>query len=142
MQVGEAYLLFIKVDRDTVLSVGSLGEIKFKKGIYVYVGSGGKNIYKRIGRHFKREKKLRWHIDYLTIIYQPYKAWIIQGKDLDEERLASILIERYPYVKGFGATDSRHPSHLFHLGNDELEELREILQKMGLKITSLDPKNH
>ncbi len=139
MPRGEAYILFIKVDRDTVLSVGSLGEIKFKKGVYVYVGSGGRNIYKRIGRHFKREKRLRWHIDYLTTRYQPYKAWIIQGKDLDEERLVATLIERYPYVKGFGASDSRHPSHLFHLNNNELKKLREILQKIGLKIQEFKP---
>jgi len=134
MPSGEAYLLFIKLDRDISISVGSLGEILFKKGVYVYVGSGGRNIYKRVERHFKREKKLRWHIDYLTARYQPYKAWIIHGEDLDEERLASILIERYPYIKGFGATDSRHPSHLFYLKRREEDKLKTVLYQYNFEV--------
>jgi len=30
------------------------------------VGSAQKNMLQRITRHLKKEKKLRWHIDYLT----------------------------------------------------------------------------
>ena len=40
--------------------------MKFKKGYYYYVGSAQKNLAQRIARHKQKDKKLHWHIDYLT----------------------------------------------------------------------------
>ncbi|UCF96297.1 MAG: GIY-YIG nuclease family protein [Spirochaetaceae bacterium] len=60
-----AYLLVIEVKRRSTLRVGSLGEIQFESGWYVYVGSGMLNLSARIARHHRKRKKLHWHIDYL-----------------------------------------------------------------------------
>ncbi|MCD6421144.1 MAG: GIY-YIG nuclease family protein, partial [Thaumarchaeota archaeon] len=60
------YLLFLRVKRDLRMRVGSLGVIDFKEGLYVYVGSAQNNLEKRVRRHLSKEKKVRWHIDYLT----------------------------------------------------------------------------
>ena len=56
----------LTVGRDLRIRVGSLGVIEFKKGYYIYVGSGQTNLEKRIQRHKKKIKKVKWHIDYLT----------------------------------------------------------------------------
>ena len=137
-----SYLLFIKVKKNVSLTVGSLGVIRFKRGIYIYVGSGGKNVFKRINRHFRKEKKLRWHIDYLTTRFKPYMAWIIKGWNVDEDMLASILLDRYEHIDGFGATDSRHPSHLFYIAsNDDVSMLRDLLESMGYDILEISNRD-
>ena len=59
------YVLFIRVERDIVVKIGSLGKLKFSKGIYAYVGSAQNGIKKRIARHLKKRKRKFWHIDYL-----------------------------------------------------------------------------
>ena len=59
------YCLLIDVKRDSLIGVGSLGKLFFRKGSYVYVGSALNNLQKRIARHCRKEKKKHWHIDYL-----------------------------------------------------------------------------
>ena len=49
----------LMVERDLRIHVGSLGTVEFKKGYYIYVGSGQKNLEKRIQRHKRRTKKVK-----------------------------------------------------------------------------------
>ncbi|HIE36782.1 TPA: GIY-YIG nuclease family protein [Candidatus Geothermarchaeota archaeon] len=129
------YLLFIYIEKDLTLSVGSLGKILLKNGIYVYIGSGGKNVYKRIERHFKMRKRVRWHIDYITTTKQPFMAWIIEGGDVSEVSIANILMDRYFYIPGFGASDSILNSHLFFLNSmEEVIMLKSYLSALGYQI--------
>ncbi len=109
-----AYLLFLKVKKNFAVKVGSLGKIEFGKGFYVYVGSA-KNSRKRILRHFKRNKKLHWHIDYLTSNENcsPLFAYVIE-KDV-ESQLANYLSKYYFSIKDFGASDTKDGSHLFRI---------------------------
>jgi len=138
--VYEAYLLLIPIDKDVFIHVGNLDEIKFIKGVYVYVGSGGRNVFKRLERHFKRVKKVRWHIDYLTSQFQPHSAYIIPNTS--EEEIVEILIRKYPYVRGFGSSDTKYPSHLFHLKNKtEIKKLLNHLRNKGYKPIKYTPKN-
>ncbi|RLG02180.1 MAG: GIY-YIG nuclease family protein, partial [Thaumarchaeota archaeon] len=60
------YLLLLMVGRDLKIRIGSLGVVEFKRGYYVYVGSGQRYLEKRIQRHKKKIKRVKWHIDYLT----------------------------------------------------------------------------
>ena len=54
------YVLEIKLDKRTALSVGKLSKapIEFRRGYYYYCGSAlGKNgLYNRVRRHFSKEK--------------------------------------------------------------------------------------
>ena len=59
------YILLIDLSRSLKIRIGSLGEIYFEKGRYAYVGSAQNGLEKRIARHFSKEKKIFWHIDYL-----------------------------------------------------------------------------
>ncbi len=109
------YLLFLKLSSDKLIEVGSLGEIDFKAGYYVYVGSGMNNVLKRVERHFSKEKRLRWHIDYLTIQADEMHALIIPTDVKIECELAKFFATNFDYVRGFGCSDCDCESHLFYL---------------------------
>lgn len=115
------YMLLIRVGEGKTIRAGSLGEIFFNKGYYTYVGSAMKGLSKRISRHIKRKKKKRWHIDYLTAEAEEVKAIPIIGpKGNDMECEIAFILHRMAdnAVKGFGSSDCRCKSHLFHfLGN-------------------------
>jgi Uri superfamily endonuclease len=59
------YQLRILVLHPLRLRVGALGEFDFPAGQYLYTGSARRNLEARIARHLRRDKPLRWHIDYL-----------------------------------------------------------------------------
>jgi len=49
--------------------VGKLGVLSAQVGYYVHVGSalGPGGLAARVGRHCRREKRLRWHVDYSSV---------------------------------------------------------------------------
>ena len=108
-----AYILLIRLERDAIIEVGALGKIDFKAGTYCYVGSayGSGGIKARIARHMRKEKKIRWHIDYL-LKYGRIERVLIKENG-DEVDTASFLSDSYDSVPGFGASDSPLKSHLF-----------------------------
>ena len=60
------YCLIISLEKDKTIKIGKkLGNIQFKQGKYVYVGSAMNSLFGRIRRHLSDEKKLHWHVDYL-----------------------------------------------------------------------------
>lgn len=90
------------------------------KGYYVYVGSANiKRPYLRVIRHLvKGDKKLKWHVDYLTEACDPISALLCGG--VHENALYEILASTdhvIPSIKGFGCSDYRgiHETHLFKL---------------------------
>jgi len=108
--------LVIRMRRNVRVCVGALGEVAFKKGAYVYVGSAQKNLEKRVQRHRRKEKKLFWHIDYLLnsdssevveVMFRP------SGKT-DECTFAQTLDKKSERVTAFGCSDCRCKSHLFY----------------------------
>ncbi len=111
------YCLVINVSKNIEMKIGALGRIKFKKGNYVYVGSAQNNVEKRIARHFSKNKKIRWHIDYLLanpsvkIKKAVYKK---AGKE-QECKIACFLNKFEEPIKGFGCSDCSCHSHLFRL---------------------------
>ena len=80
-------------------------------GYYFYVGSAQKNLFHRIKRHVEKEKKIHWHIDYLTTIPEiEIKSIIIfENKPKNfETKLVFDLVKAFNLdyaVKGFGNSD-------------------------------------
>lgn len=111
-----AYLLVLKNDKDFRETIGSLGERRFKKGYYVYVGSAMSGLSKRIKRHLSKRKKRHWHLDYILPCHMnAAKIYPVHRKDKIEGQLAEgMLTICEGYVEGFGASDSGAPSHLFY----------------------------
>jgi Uri superfamily endonuclease len=50
--------IYLVLDENQIISVGKLGVLPFKKGVYIYVGSAKRNIKQRINRHIKIRKKI------------------------------------------------------------------------------------
>jgi Uri superfamily endonuclease len=116
MELLQSYQLFIRVHKACDIQVGKLGSFHFPAGKYVYTGSARKNIEARVRRHLAREKKLRWHIDYLLTApnVEVYDSKMFTGEEcaLNQAVSGSVL------VKGFGASDckNRCGSHLKYTG--------------------------
>lgn len=97
--------------------IGRLGEFDFPAGDYVYTGSARRNLEARIARHLRRDKRLRWHIDYL-LAAPGVTVGEVRRSDVAECVLNQATAGRVP-VPGFGASDCRQGcgSHLKFLGS-------------------------
>ncbi len=114
------------------LKIGSLGEIDLSEGIYLYVGSGGKNAVKRVYRHIKGAEKKRWHIDYISSLHPASECYVLYEVEREvEEELASMLSLIYTYVPGFGSSDSRAASHFFRVDKDIMNVLENFARLKG-----------
>ena len=60
------HLLLIEISSNVGLHVGKLGNQVLEAGYYLYVGSALNGLRSLISRHLQVDKKLHWHIDYLT----------------------------------------------------------------------------
>lgn len=109
------YRLFIHLPVDQTITVGKLGTFLFKKGVYIYVGSAKKNIVHRMKRHLTKEKKNRWHIDYVREHGDLFYYETFENKE--ECALANETIHTFngqcPYQK-LGSSDCHCYSHLIY----------------------------
>jgi len=123
-----SYILILKLDENKTIEVGSLGKIDFKEGYYLYVGSA-KSSMKRIERHFKTDKKLRWHIDYLSVNSKVLNAIVFTNAQ--ECDLANTLSQRLEKIKNFGCSDCKCESHLFYLAKEPYELLKKLFKDVS-----------
>ncbi len=81
------YALLLRLTAAAQLQIGALGSFTFPAGWYVYTGSALRNLQARLQRHFRPEKKLRWHIDYLTThpACHTIGAVVVPAADPDDE---------------------------------------------------------
>jgi Uri superfamily endonuclease len=120
-----SYILVINVKKDLKkLKIGKLGNLKFKKGFYCYVGSAigrSVNLENRLKRHLSKNKKKRWHIDYLlsspSISIQ--SIVVIPSKKKLECNISRIIEEKaIETVKKFGSSDCKCKGHLHYFKNE------------------------
>ena len=124
-----SYVLIAKINEPRRIKVGKLGEIYFKKGYYAYVGSALNSLEKRIGRHIRKEKKLRWHIDYLLQHASIKKIFYKESNEKEECMIASKF--DLSYIPKFGSSDCNCKSHLFYSRN--MASIENIVKKAGMK---------
>lgn len=123
------------VSEDLKIRVGQLGEVSFKKGDYIYIGSAKGCLEVRLRRHLKKDKKSFWHIDCLlkNRKTQISKIWFL--RESIECEIAEVFYKN-PFteivIKGFGSSDCKCATHLFYIKNKEKTE--KILKKMGFSI--------
>ena len=124
------YVLVLWNRRRRAIEVGSLGRVEFEPGFYLYVGSGGVNPLRRVQRHLRPSKPVRWHIDYLTTgprRMRPVDSYLFPGKR--ECGLAKTLAGSLGVVPGFGSSDCRCRGHLFLCPG--IRELEQALAAVG-----------
>ena len=113
-----SYQLTIRVGRTVRVGIGRLGEFDFPVGWYRYTGSARRNLEARIARHLRKDKALRWHIDWLLA------APGVEVVGVRRSALAECSLNRHAggrvLVAGFGASDCRAGcgSHLRYLGDE------------------------
>lgn len=106
------YQLHIHLSRSITIPVGALGNCHFPAGKYLYTGSARRNMEARIRRHCSKNKKLRWHIDYL-LRHSAASVVSVTRSTTPECKLNQAVAGEIP-VPGFGASDCRNGciSHL------------------------------
>jgi len=82
--IAGTYQLCIRLRRVKLLRVGALGRFRFAAGWYVYSGSARNGLHQRVGRHLRRRKRNRWHIDYLLAVADAVEAFVRVGTDVSE----------------------------------------------------------
>ncbi len=113
-----AYQLVLCLPEEVRLEVGSLGVFSFPAGRYVYTGSAMGGLRARIARHLRREKRLRWHIDYLLTVAQVEQVHLYPSSYRVECELNRQILRQsgaQVVVPGFGSSDCRCPSHLVYV---------------------------
>jgi endonuclease-3 len=86
-------------------------------GHYFYTGSAMNALEARIGRHLSSRRKTHWHIDHLMAVAAIHRVHrLATGSRAAECRLAALLEREAGAVPvpGFGCSDCRCGSHLFH----------------------------
>ena len=110
------YQLLIEIIRPVRIAIGRLGKFAFPAGRYIYTGSARRNFEARIARHLRREKTLRWHVDYLLAA----SGVRISGvrRYIEDECAINRATPGDTPIAGFGASDCRAGcgSHLKFLG--------------------------
>ena len=125
-----SYILVLDLEKDARLETGRLGTFEFPAGLYLYSGSALNGLEARIRRHLRRDKKLYWHIDYLTTVAPVVEVWWVADGVRWECRWAEAIMGQSGQVvaRGFGSSDCRCPSHLLRWGhNDDIGGLRRIM---------------
>ena len=115
-----SYTVIFELSQDRRMNIGKLGAIFFKKGYYIYVGKAPiKWVKKRIERHKRKDKILRWHIDYFSVNpsakFLGSKLFLIKECDL-----AKNLSRKFSSIDKFGSSDCGCTTHLFHCKNKKI----------------------
>jgi Uri superfamily endonuclease len=119
------------------IGIGALGSVAFRKGWHIYVGSAlGSGGLARLGRHIglsrSKDRRPKWHIDYLSVSDQFTLSYTVHT--LTEDRLECRLAETLgePSVPAFGCSDCRCLSHLFYRNADPHDEIIGAFNRLGL----------
>lgn len=117
-----AYFVWLNGKRG--ISVGKLGKILFRKGLYFYVGSAQKGVKPRVERHLCAGKKIFWHIDYFLNFAKIIAILSITTPSKEKEcEIAQELSKNFSFIERFGSNNCRCVSHLFF---KEIKKLKKV----------------
>jgi len=145
MTVKGIYVLILRLNEDTDIIVGKLGELKFRTGFYAYIGSAlGTGGFKRVTRHFNvangKSFVRKWHIDYLLPQTEVISAVLLPTDDALECTVAEEFGGIFKGITGFGCTDCACRSHLFFSGTNPEGNAANICNKVtGIESIILRP---
>ena len=128
------YVLVMELEKGQEISVGSLGRSYFPAGFYVYCGSALAGFKARLNRHLTKNKKPKWHIDYLLNEAEIREIILCQtGKRL-ECLLSQALGGELTYIPDFCCSDCHCKSHLFFSTDKDnlLETIIASITRLGL----------
>ena len=114
------YVIIMSLNRPVKVKVGALGMVMFERGEYLYIGSAKRSLKKRIERHRRRRKPLRWHIDYFrkVSIWRNSVSFTGHSGECRLARLIEKAVDGAIACDRFGSSDCRCPGHLIHTTMD------------------------
>jgi sugar fermentation stimulation protein A len=134
-----SYMLILHLPQESSVKTGGLGDILFRKGYYIYVGSAKKNLLQRVNRHLNRRKSFFWHIDYLRNQAASCLALPIRASADLEHDMAARLARIAPWqIPGFGSSDCSCGSHLFGMEDNPLHNEDFIQFLLYFRIVRLE----
>lgn len=103
--VAGAYVLIVELAASVRVVLPRRTEADLPPGRYLYCGSarGPGGLRARVGRHMRRDKAIRWHIDRLTNVGTVPGCWVFP--DGDECALVARLAALVAPIPGFGSSD-------------------------------------
>jgi Uri superfamily endonuclease len=115
------YALLFACPKRARASVGALGGVELSPGHLVYVGSalGSGGLAGRLRHHVAPLARPRWHVDFLRAHASLIGAWWTSNTRRLEHAWAACLASAPSFAElrtGFGASDCRCTTHLFHRG--------------------------
>lgn len=124
------YIIVFKVN-DYINLIINKKEFIINKGYIIYIGSAGNGLNNRLKRHLIKYKKLKWHIDYITINKQVEPSLIFYkegqyGINI-EDKLSNLFYLKFKKLDNLGATDSKMP-HMYYSNN--INEILDIIYKI------------
>jgi sugar fermentation stimulation protein A len=126
-----SYIIILHLKDDSLISVGGLGRVEFKRGFYVYTGSAMRNLSQRIKRHKRLIKRKYWHIDFLRSFSEFRDIIIFRSSERIECQISRAMSNIAGWeVPDFGSSDCKCSSHLFGFPSDPLisSEFHMIIQ--------------
>lgn len=128
------YALILRCPRRFTVRVGQLGKVDLHKGHYIYVGSafGPGGVRARVKRHSRTTKTCHWHIDYLTKHLSLVEAWYTHDTTKREHGWAMAIssMRIASGVTGFGSSDCKCHSHLFHTDSQpKISKFRQTIDQ-------------
>ena len=138
------YTLLLACKMPFEVRIGKLGLTNIKRGTYLYtgsaLGSGAVSLEQRISRHRRRNKLVRWHVDYLTVrpeVIVEKVIYIESDKRLEchiNQRIVSNLKAK-PIIRRAGASDCNCIGHLLSVKSHNpraiITRLKEIYSMHG-----------
>lgn len=112
------YALLLSCRSQRRIAIGRLRNLALEPGYYVYVGSafGPGGIRARVEHHRRRAARPHWHIDYLRRYARLEAVDWQDGERCEHEWAAQVasLPGALVALPGFGSSDCRCATHLFH----------------------------
>ena len=131
-----SYCLLAYLSKGCLMAFGKNSAF-FPRGWYAYVGSAMNGIDKRVQRHLRSHKKMRWHIDFL-LDKAVVKEVIAMSSELREECAKAAALKAIGglvIAKRFGSTDCRCETHLLFFRSNPMKR-RDFWEALGGR---LDP---
>jgi sugar fermentation stimulation protein A len=122
--------------KETAITAGRLPGSVFQAGYFVYVGSAMTGLSSRLARHRRKNKKMHWHIDYLTAEASDVLPLPIRSSKREECEIAGALSSlRQSGQRGFGSSDCDCATHLFYSPTNPLEseDFHQLLQNFRMR---------
>jgi len=100
-----------------------------KRGVYLYVGSAKRGMQARLARHVRKEKRLFWHIDYVTSRADVTVKAIFLSSRKECATLREISDLGILFGRRLGASDCTCPSHFIHMPDKRLKQVMGALSQ-------------